>query len=78
MAGFAFGDNLFSISLYVASSFAGFVWFMTFFSTYGVSFMPLGVQRFLILVEWSILVVGVYIGFFLILVGLISDFNIIV
>jgi NADH-ubiquinone oxidoreductase chain 5 len=43
MAGFAFSDNLFSMRLYVASSFAGSIWFMPFFSTYGVSFMPLGV-----------------------------------
>jgi NADH-ubiquinone oxidoreductase chain 5 len=43
MAGFAFGDNLFPMSLYVASSFAGSMWFVPFFSTYGVSFIPLGV-----------------------------------
>jgi hypothetical protein len=43
MASFAFGDNLFSVRLYVASSFAGSMWFTPFFFTYGVSFMPLGV-----------------------------------
>jgi hypothetical protein len=41
MAGFSFGDNLFSISLYVASSFSGYMWFIPSFSTYGVSFVPL-------------------------------------
>ena len=35
-------------------------------------------QRFLILVEWNILVVSVYIELFLILVGLISGFSIII
>jgi NADH-ubiquinone oxidoreductase chain 5 len=43
MAIFTFNDNLFSARFYVASSFAGSMWFMPFFSTYGVSFMPLGV-----------------------------------
>nr|QXT44681.1 NADH dehydrogenase subunit 5 [Adaiphrotermes sp. KE15-174] len=43
MAGFSFSDNLFSMHLYTASSFAGSMWFMPFFSTYGVSFLPLGV-----------------------------------
>nr|QXT44356.1 NADH dehydrogenase subunit 5 [Aderitotermes cavator] len=43
MAGFSFGDNLFSMSLYGASSFSGSMWFMPFFSTYGVSFTPLSV-----------------------------------
>nr|YP_009351411.1 NADH dehydrogenase subunit 5 [Procapritermes martyni]AQP29521.1 NADH dehydrogenase subunit 5 [Procapritermes martyni] len=43
MAGFAFGDNLFSTRLYGLSSFAGSMWFMPFFSTYGVSFSPLDV-----------------------------------
>nr|YP_009351034.1 NADH dehydrogenase subunit 5 [Planicapritermes planiceps]AQP28422.1 NADH dehydrogenase subunit 5 [Planicapritermes planiceps] len=42
MAFFAFGDNLFSMRSYGASSFAGSMWFMPFFSTYGVSFGPLG------------------------------------
>jgi hypothetical protein len=31
MAGFAFGDKLFSVRLYGASSFAGSIWFMPFF-----------------------------------------------
>nr|QXT44239.1 NADH dehydrogenase subunit 5 [Adaiphrotermes sp. CIVT267] len=43
MAGFSFGDNLFSINLYPATSFSGSMWFMPFFSTYGVSFLPLEV-----------------------------------
>jgi NADH-ubiquinone oxidoreductase chain 5 len=43
MAGFAFSDNLFTLRLYVASWFAGSMWFMPFFSTYGVFFMPMGV-----------------------------------
>ena len=50
--------------------------------TFHTPFGPLGVvirrRRFLILVGWSILVVKAYIGFFLILVGLISGFNIII
>nr|AIY61978.1 NADH dehydrogenase subunit 5 [Anoplotermes group nr. E1 TB-2014] len=43
MAGFSFSDSLFSMHLYLVSSFAGSMWFMPFFSTYGVSYMPLGV-----------------------------------
>nr|YP_009350852.1 NADH dehydrogenase subunit 5 [Ophiotermes grandilabius]AQP27945.1 NADH dehydrogenase subunit 5 [Ophiotermes grandilabius] len=43
MAGFAFGDGLFSVRLYNVSSFSGSMWFMPFFSTYGVSFGPLAV-----------------------------------
>nr|QXT44304.1 NADH dehydrogenase subunit 5 [Anenteotermes polyscolus] len=43
MAGFSFSDNLFSMNLYGATSFSGSMWFMPFFSTYGVSFGPLGV-----------------------------------
>nr|AQP26480.1 NADH dehydrogenase subunit 5 [Astalotermes cf. qietus RDCT073] len=43
MAGFSFSDNLFSMNLYAVSSFSGSMWFMPFFSTYGVSFVPLGV-----------------------------------
>ena len=43
MARFAFGDNLISISLYKTSSFVGSIWFIPFFSTYGVSFGPLGI-----------------------------------
>nr|AIY62004.1 NADH dehydrogenase subunit 5 [Orthognathotermes aduncus] len=42
MAIFAFSDTLFSVRLYNISSFAGSMWFMPFFSTYGVSFAPLG------------------------------------
>jgi NADH-ubiquinone oxidoreductase chain 5 len=42
-AGFAFGDRLFSMGLYGISSFSGSMWFMPFFSTYGVSFGPLGI-----------------------------------
>jgi hypothetical protein len=39
MAGFVFGDNIFSMRCYGASLFAGSIWFCTlFFSTYGVSF----------------------------------------
>ena len=41
MASFYFGDNLFSIRLYGASSFAGSIWFIPFSSTYGVYFSPL-------------------------------------
>ena len=43
MAGFVFGDNLFSMHWYGASLLAGSMQFMPFFSTYGVSFGPLGV-----------------------------------
>jgi len=42
MASFSFSDNLFSMHLYPVSSFAGSMWFMPFFSTYGVSYAPLG------------------------------------
>nr|YP_009351489.1 NADH dehydrogenase subunit 5 [Orthotermes depressifrons]AQP29726.1 NADH dehydrogenase subunit 5 [Orthotermes depressifrons] len=41
VAGFAFGDSLFTLGLYGASSYVGSMWFMPFFSTYGVSFSPL-------------------------------------
>nr|WMY24008.1 NADH dehydrogenase subunit 5 [Psammotermes sp.] len=41
VAGFDFSDNLFSMRLYGVSSFSGSMWFMPFFSTYGVSFSPL-------------------------------------
>nr|AQP30264.1 NADH dehydrogenase subunit 5 [Tumulitermes sp. AUS49] len=41
IAGFFFGDSLFSMYLYNVSSFSGSMWFMPFFSTYGVSFSPL-------------------------------------
>jgi len=43
IACFVFGDKLFSLYLYGASSFAGSIWFIPFFSTYGASFGPLGV-----------------------------------
>nr|URH16548.1 NADH dehydrogenase subunit 5 [Leptomyxotermes doriae] len=43
IAGSIFGDSLFSFYLYRTSSFAGSMWFMPFFSTYGVSFSPLAV-----------------------------------
>nr|AIY61627.1 NADH dehydrogenase subunit 5 [Nasutitermes takasagoensis] len=43
IAGFVFGDKLFSMCLYGVSSFSGSMWFMPFFSTYGVSFSPLEV-----------------------------------
>nr|URH16904.1 NADH dehydrogenase subunit 5 [Nasutitermes gracilirostris] len=43
IAGFVFGDKLFSMYLYSVSSFSGSMWFMPFFSTYGVSFGPLDV-----------------------------------
>nr|AQP26363.1 NADH dehydrogenase subunit 5 [Hospitalitermes sp. D TB-2017] len=43
IAGFVFGDSLFSMYLYNMSSFSGSMWFMPFFSTYGVSFSPLEV-----------------------------------
>nr|YP_009351190.1 NADH dehydrogenase subunit 5 [Atlantitermes snyderi]AQP28820.1 NADH dehydrogenase subunit 5 [Atlantitermes snyderi] len=43
IAGFVLGDKLFSMYLYGVSSFSGSMWFMPFFSTYGVSFGPLGV-----------------------------------
>nr|QZK21955.1 NADH dehydrogenase subunit 5 [Amitermes sp. QLD_096] len=41
MAGFSFGDGLYSMYFYGSSSFSGSMWFMPFFSTYGVSFSPL-------------------------------------
>nr|WMY24125.1 NADH dehydrogenase subunit 5 [Nasutitermes sp. 3 MLW-2023a]WMY24242.1 NADH dehydrogenase subunit 5 [Nasutitermes sp. 3 MLW-2023a] len=43
IAGFVFGDSLFSMYLYNISLFSGSMWFMPFFSTYGVSFSPLEV-----------------------------------
>nr|YP_009250500.1 NADH dehydrogenase subunit 5 [Coptotermes michaelseni]AMX22751.1 NADH dehydrogenase subunit 5 [Coptotermes michaelseni] len=42
ISGFNFGDYLFSVYYYGVSSFSGSMWFMPFFSTYGVSFGPLG------------------------------------
>nr|AQP28755.1 NADH dehydrogenase subunit 5 [Microcerotermes sp. SB TB-2017] len=42
IAGFVLGDSLFSVHLHGPSSFVGSMWFMPFFSTYGVSFGPLG------------------------------------
>nr|AQP27403.1 NADH dehydrogenase subunit 5 [Havilanditermes atripennis] len=43
VAGYVFGDSLFSMYLYNISSFSGSMWFMPFFSTYGISFSPLEV-----------------------------------
>nr|YP_009351606.1 NADH dehydrogenase subunit 5 [Hirtitermes hirtiventris]AQP30056.1 NADH dehydrogenase subunit 5 [Hirtitermes hirtiventris] len=43
IAGFVFGDKLLSMCFYSFSSFSGSMWFMPFFSTYGVSFGPLGI-----------------------------------
>jgi hypothetical protein len=80
MAGFVFGGNSFSMHWYGTSLLAGSMWFMSFFSTNGVSFALWGFiieqQRFLILVEWSILVARVCTEFFVNLVGLISGSNI--
>nr|QAX91110.1 NADH dehydrogenase subunit 5 [Parrhinotermes sp. C MW-2019] len=42
LASFSFGDILFSIRSYGFTSFFGSMWFMPFFSTYGVSLAPLG------------------------------------
>jgi len=44
MAGFVFGDNLYSVHWYGASSFSGSMWFVPLCSTYGVSFGPLEVR----------------------------------
>nr|YP_009711357.1 NADH dehydrogenase subunit 5 [Reticulitermes tibialis]QGA46873.1 NADH dehydrogenase subunit 5 [Reticulitermes tibialis] len=41
MAGFSLGDYLLSVHYYKVSSFSGSMWFMPFFSTYGVSFSSL-------------------------------------
>nr|YP_006504007.1 NADH dehydrogenase subunit 5 [Drepanotermes sp. SLC-2012]AFM92507.1 NADH dehydrogenase subunit 5 [Drepanotermes sp. SLC-2012] len=41
VAGFSFSDGLYSMYFYGSSSFSGSMWFMPFFSTYGVSFSPL-------------------------------------
>nr|UXD79071.1 NADH dehydrogenase subunit 5 [Prorhinotermes inopinatus] len=43
MAGFEVSNGLFSMRFYSPSFFSGSMWFMPFFSTYGVSFAPLGV-----------------------------------
>nr|AQP26791.1 NADH dehydrogenase subunit 5 [Pericapritermes latignathus] len=43
MSNFMFGDNLFSFIMYKVSSFSGSMWFMPFFSTYGVSSFPLNI-----------------------------------
>nr|YP_009351515.1 NADH dehydrogenase subunit 5 [Macrotermes muelleri]AQP29802.1 NADH dehydrogenase subunit 5 [Macrotermes muelleri] len=43
LAGFVFGDGLFSMVWYVPSSFSGSMWYMPFLSTYGISFWPLEV-----------------------------------
>nr|WHM51609.1 NADH dehydrogenase subunit 5 [Termitinae sp.] len=42
-AGLSFSDGLLSVKMYGTSSFSGSMWFMPFFSTYGVSFRPLEV-----------------------------------
>nr|AMX22545.1 NADH dehydrogenase subunit 5 [Coptotermes acinaciformis raffrayi] len=42
ISSFSFSDYLFSVYYYGVSSFSGSMWFMPFFSTYGVSFGPLG------------------------------------
>lgn len=77
MVGSVFGDNLFSMHWYSASLLAGSMWLCLFFSLLTVFLLALwglviGQQRFLILVEQSILVIRVCIEFFVILVGLIS------
>nr|WHM51843.1 NADH dehydrogenase subunit 5 [Cahuallitermes intermedius] len=41
IASFVMSDKLFSVYYYGASSFSGSMWFMPFYSTYGVSFVPL-------------------------------------
>nr|AQP30108.1 NADH dehydrogenase subunit 5 [Microtermes sp. A TB-2017] len=43
VAGFVFGDYLFSMGWYRSSSFAGSMWYMPFLSTYSISFWPLEV-----------------------------------
>nr|YP_009350891.1 NADH dehydrogenase subunit 5 [Allodontermes schultzei]AQP28034.1 NADH dehydrogenase subunit 5 [Allodontermes schultzei] len=43
MAGFVFGDSLFSMGWYGPSFFSGSMWYMPFLSTYSVSFWPLEV-----------------------------------
>nr|URH16691.1 NADH dehydrogenase subunit 5 [Cavitermes tuberosus] len=43
VAALSFSDDLFSVNMYGSSSFAGSMWFMPFFSTYGISFLPLAV-----------------------------------
>ena len=43
LAGFVFGDDLFSIFWYESSSFSGSMWYIPFLSTYSVSFWPLEV-----------------------------------
>jgi NADH-ubiquinone oxidoreductase chain 5 len=42
ISGFSFSDYVFSVYYYGLSPFSGFMWFMPFFSTYGVYFGPLG------------------------------------
>jgi NADH-ubiquinone oxidoreductase chain 5 len=42
LAGFSFGDVLFSMRGSRFTAFLGSMWFMPFFSTYGVSSFPLG------------------------------------
>nr|YP_009353448.1 NADH dehydrogenase subunit 5 [Macrotermes yunnanensis]AQW41831.1 NADH dehydrogenase subunit 5 [Macrotermes yunnanensis] len=43
LAGFVFGDGLFSMFWYNSSSFSGSMWYMPFLSTYSISFLPLEV-----------------------------------
>nr|YP_006503994.1 NADH dehydrogenase subunit 5 [Macrotermes subhyalinus]AFM92494.1 NADH dehydrogenase subunit 5 [Macrotermes subhyalinus] len=43
LAGFIFGDDLFSMFWYKSTSFSGSMWYMPFLSTYSVSFWPLEV-----------------------------------
>jgi len=76
------GDGLFSIYYYRASSFSGSMLFIPFFllMVFLLVLWGLVIRRkgFLILVEWSILVVRVCIEFFLIFVGPISGFSMII
>ncbi len=41
LAGFVFGDDLFSVFFYRTTSFSGSMWYIPFLSTYSVSFWPL-------------------------------------
>jgi NADH-ubiquinone oxidoreductase chain 5 len=43
MVRFNLSDYLLSMYCYDASSFSGSMWFMPFYSTYGLSFDPLGI-----------------------------------
>jgi hypothetical protein len=71
IAGFDFGDKLFSMNLYSASSFAGSMWVLPYFFLLKVFLLApwrlvIGRQGFLFLVGYSTLVVRVCIWFFLI------------